>query len=160
MLNVRSILHPTDFSERSEPAFRLACALARDYGASVVVLHVVPPPATRAEEVARLPPDDYHEQLWREFLLRMTSPEPGVRLGCRLEDGDPGKEIVRVAEELGCDLIVLSTHGRTGLRRLLMGSVAEQVLRTAPCPVLTVKGPFPGEASRVDAGEEAGVGRP
>jgi nucleotide-binding universal stress UspA family protein len=60
----------------------------------------------------------------------------------RLEEGDPATEICRVANEAGCELIAIGTHGRTGLGRLLMGSVAEQVVRRAPCPVLTVKAPF------------------
>ena len=65
----------------------------------------------------------------------------------RVHEGDPATQIVRVAQETRCDLIVLGTHGRTGLGRLLMGSVAEQVLRKAPCPVLTVKTPFPETSS-------------
>jgi nucleotide-binding universal stress UspA family protein len=61
----------------------------------------------------------------------------------QLAEGEPGASIVKVAEDRHCDLIVLGTHGRTGFRRVLMGSVAEQVMRTAPCPVLVVKGPVP-----------------
>jgi nucleotide-binding universal stress UspA family protein len=68
-----------------------------------------------------------------------------------LTDGEPYAEILRVAEDDGCDLIVMGTHGRTGLRRLLMGSVAEQVLRQASCPVLTVKTPFPESVSAPEA---------
>jgi universal stress protein A len=60
-------------------------------------------------------------------------------------EGDPAEMILRVAEEVHADLIVMGTHGRTGLSRLLMGSVAEQVVRRAPCPVLTMKAPFPAE---------------
>jgi len=101
LLAIRTVLHPTDFSERSEFAFRLACSLARGYGARLVVLHVAEPPM----------------------------------------------EILGVAEETKCDLIVMGTHGRTGLGRLLMGSVAEQVVRKATCPVLTVKTPQPQVSS-------------
>jgi nucleotide-binding universal stress UspA family protein len=139
MLPIRKILHPTDFSDRSALAFRLACALARDHRAAVLVLHVVPPPLSWGEVVARREPDDYYEELWREYLLPMQSPEAGVRIERRLEEGPPAKVISRVAEEIGCDLIVMGTHGRTGLRRVLLGSIAEQVLRSAPCPVLTVR---------------------
>jgi nucleotide-binding universal stress UspA family protein len=80
---------------------------------------------------------------------------PGVEAERRLEEGDPVEAILRVAEEIGADLIVMGTHGRTGLSRLFMGSVAEQVLRRAPCPVLTLKSPFaatvaaPAEAAAV-----------
>jgi universal stress protein A len=145
MSSILTILHPTDFSARSEQAFRLACLLARDQGARVVVLHVVPPPVCRGEEVARQQPNGYHEQLWHEHLLRMQSPAPDVPIEYRLEDGDPAEVIVRVAEELECGMVVMGTHGRSGISRLLLGSVAEKVLRQCPCPVLTVREPFPIE---------------
>jgi nucleotide-binding universal stress UspA family protein len=73
-------------------------------------------------------------------------PDPEVQVERRLEQGDAATEIVRVAQETHCDLIVIGTHGRTGLSRVLMGSVAEKVLRQAPCPVLAVKTPFENEA--------------
>jgi nucleotide-binding universal stress UspA family protein len=142
MFAIHRILHPTDFSEYSEAAFRLACALARDHAAQVVVLHVVPPPVCRGEAVARRQPNGYHEQLW-DHLHRVQPPEPGVRIERLLTDGNPGEEILRVAAEIPCDLIVMGTHGRRGLARLLLGSVAEHVLRGAPCPVLTVNTPAP-----------------
>jgi len=69
-------------------------------------------------------------------------------------EGDVATEILRLAQETGSDLIVMGTHGRTGLARLLMGSVAEQVVRKAPCPVLTVKTPFPA-APALDVPQEA-----
>jgi hypothetical protein len=72
-------------------------------------------------------------------------PHADARAERRLEEGDAVTEILRVAEEAPADLIVLGTHGRTGLARLLMGSVAEQVVRRAPCPVLTVKAPLEGK---------------
>lgn len=140
MLALKTILHPTDFSPRSEYAFRLACSLARDHGAKVIVLHVViPPPAVSYGEMI-LDNDTVAQvdQLW-ETLRQIKSPDPAVTLEHRLEEGFPATEIVRVATEAGCDMIVLGTHGRTGVGRLLMGSVAEQVVRQASCPVLTVK---------------------
>lgn len=144
MLPIQTILHPTDFSERSEYAFRLACVLARDHGARLILVHVVPPPVAHGEVVARRGPDGYYEQLERE-LARIQPPDPGIRVERRLEDGDPGIVIVQLAREIPCDVIVMGTHGRTGLGRLLMGSVAEHVVRKSPCPVLTVKTPFPEE---------------
>jgi nucleotide-binding universal stress UspA family protein len=75
----------------------------------------------------------------------------------RLEEGLAVTEVLRVAQEVNADLIVMGTHGRTGLARLLMGSVAEQVLRKALCPVLTVKTPFPATTSPADAALEAAV---
>jgi nucleotide-binding universal stress UspA family protein len=73
------------------------------------------------------------------LVIRLQAPNSGVEIDRRLTDGDPYAEILRVAQECSCDLIVMGTHGRTGLRRLLMGSVAEKVVRHAPWPVLTVK---------------------
>jgi nucleotide-binding universal stress UspA family protein len=90
----------------------------------------------------------YQEEM-EEVLHRMAVPELTIRVERRLEEGDPATQIVRVAQETGCDLIVLGTHGRTGLDRLLMGGVAEQVVRLASCPVLTLKAPFPNAGSSV-----------
>jgi nucleotide-binding universal stress UspA family protein len=144
MLALQTILHPTDFSEHSEYAFRLACSLARDHGARVLVLHAVttlgPELVSYGEAVSQLQPEAYQQKLWDD-LRRVRSPDPAVPVDYRLAEGDPATEIVRAATDTRCDLIVLGTHGRTGLARLLMGSVAEQVVRKAPCPVLTVKAP-------------------
>ncbi len=140
MYTIRTILHPTDFSEEAGAALRVACSLAKQVGAEVVVLYVIPPPGTWGEEVARRPPDSFEEELWNEYLLPIQSSEPGVSLVRRLEDGVPEEVIVQVAAELPADLIAMGTHGRQGVTRLLMGSVAEKVMRTAPCPVLTTRG--------------------
>jgi nucleotide-binding universal stress UspA family protein len=143
MLAIRTVLHPTDFSERSELAFRLACSLARDYGARLLVLHVAEPPfAVAGEGVVMLPFEEDLEPLRRQ-LQQLRPPDPKVQVEHRLVQGDAATEILRVAEETKCDVIVLGTHGRTGVARLLMGSVAEQVVRKARCPVVTVKAPLP-----------------
>ena len=141
MLPIQTILHPTDFSEYSDYAFRFACSLARDHGARVVVLHVAPPPA--AVPIDGMPvtapaPGLYKEHL-EQRLHEIRPSDPNVPVEYRLEEGFPATEILRIANEIHADLIVLGTHGRTGLGRLLMGSVAEQVVRKATCPVLTVK---------------------
>jgi nucleotide-binding universal stress UspA family protein len=148
MLPIHTILHPTDFSEPSDNAFHLACALARDYNAKLILLHVavltsgvygealIPPPSPIAEE----------EELARR-LQQLRPPNPSISVEHLLEEGAPAAEILRVAEDHHVDLIVMGTHGRTGLRRLLMGSVAEQVVRKARCPVLTVKLPFAESAT-------------
>jgi len=151
MLPLRTILHPTDFSERSEFALRLACALARDYSARLIVLHTVTiPTAVFGEGV--VPPDiDAYQEEMSEKLQRLEVPVADVDVERRLRRGDPVAEILRLAEDGACDLIVMGTHGRTGLGRLLMGSVAEQVVRRAPCPVLTVKTPLPETAPLPDA---------
>jgi len=141
MLPIHTILHPTDFSKQSEFAFQLACALARDYEAELFVVHVVTPPVViYGEGVLPVEPEAYQEEL-REKLNRLHAEEPGVRVVHRLVEGQPVDEILHLAREIGCDLIVMGTHGRTGLGRVLMGSVAEKVVRMAPCPVVTVREP-------------------
>ena len=142
MLPIKTILHPTDFSELSDAAFRLACALAQDHGGRLVVVHVSPPQEAGAEAVPGQPPAGDPGGL-RQALERLRPPDPGLPVEHRLEQGDAAEAILRLAREYGADLIVMGTHGRTGLRRLLMGSVAEQVMRAAPCPVLTINRPFP-----------------
>ena len=139
MLAFRAILHPTDFSREAELAFQLAGSLARDHGAELIVLHVEPPAAPEITLGLQ------KEMIWEEFhQLEQTDPQVReLRIRCEFVEGDPARAILRVAAEAGCDLIVMGTHGRSGLTRLLAGSVAEQVLRQAPCPVLTVKAPAP-----------------
>jgi len=130
MLPIKTILHPTDFSEFSDAAFHLACALARDHKGRVVLLHVVPPPQSHGEVVARRQDSGYHYDLWR-MLERLRPEDAAVSVERRLEDGLPAETIVNVAQEEGANLIVLGTHGRTGLGRLVLGSVAEHVVRQA-----------------------------
>lgn len=121
---VREILFATDFSESSDVAGRVARDYARQFGARLHLLHVVWPGADPA-----MPPPlgKLREELGE-----------GVPTLTVVESGQPAAQIVRYAERHGIDLIVVGTHGRTGFTRVLLGSVAERVLRTAPCPVLTV----------------------
>lgn len=145
MLPIKTILFPTDFSPQSEYAFRLSCSLARDHDARLVVLHVAPPLLVYGEIVPPLPTDGYKDRIWDSF-RKLQESEPGLRsldVRTQLTEGDPVDEILRLAKQTDCDLIVMGTHGRTGLKRVLLGSVAELVLRKAPCPVLTVKSPWP-----------------
>jgi nucleotide-binding universal stress UspA family protein len=142
MLAIQTILHPTDFSAPAEYAFRLACSLARDHGARLIVLHVKPIEVLYTDSLYVMPPDPAQvEENLLEQLHELKPPEPLAGVDYLLREGNPVLEILRIAQESGCDLIVMGTHGRTGLRRLLVGSVAEQVLRKAGCPVLTVKAP-------------------
>jgi nucleotide-binding universal stress UspA family protein len=147
---LRTILYATDLSELSDQAFPVARALAQDHRASLVILHVYPPPLTYAEELALRPPDGYLDDLWKA-LHRYKGSDGAVAVTHRLAEGKPAEEIVRAAQELECDLIVLGTQGRTGLRRLLMGSVAEKVVRQSPCPVVTV-GPVSPDGAQPTAG--------
>lgn len=146
MLTIRRVLHPTDFSDRSRPAFDLACALARDYGAEVVVLHVAQLPLLMPVEGMLVPTPMGEMEASRGPLERIRPADPGVPVSHRLVEGDPAEEILKAAADTAADLIVLGTHGRGGLSRVLMGSVAEAVVRKAACPVLTVKAPFPTAA--------------
>jgi nucleotide-binding universal stress UspA family protein len=145
VLPIRRILHPTDFSDLSRPAFELACSLARDFAAELVVVHVAPPPVAGVVEGITVELPTGWEDQARARLAQVKTTDPRVSVAHRLEQGDAAREIVRVATEVKADLIVLGTHGRGGLSRLLMGSVAEVVMRNAPCPVLTVRAPLPAE---------------
>jgi nucleotide-binding universal stress UspA family protein len=141
-LPIRTVLHPTDFSEPCAAAFRVACALARDQSARVIVLHVAAPPLTGPTHMPVPPPvpADQQEKL-EEMLGRLRASVPDVAVDCRIAqgEGNAATSIVDVAQRISCDLIFMGTNGRTGLGRALLGSVAEQVLRSAPCPVVTVR---------------------
>lgn len=154
MLPIRTILHPTDFSERSEYALRLACALARDHGSHLVILHVASVPVVVYGEGVVPPDSEDYRQEKEEQLKRLTLPGFTGHASRRVKEGDPAAEILGLAQDLPADLIVMGTHGRTGLERLLMGSVAEQVVRKAPCPVLTVKTPFPEDEAEAGAQQQ------
>jgi nucleotide-binding universal stress UspA family protein len=137
---IRTVLHPTDFSGPCAEAFRVACELAGDQSARLTVLHVaVPPPVAPIGQPMPPPlPEEPRGKL--EELLRLAQASAaGLQVDYRVEKGDAAPRIVGIAQETRCDLIVMGTNGRTGLGRALMGSVAEQVLRTAPCPVVTVR---------------------
>lgn len=143
MLPIRTIVYATDFSVQANGAFPLACALARDYGARLIILHIHPPPEVVGGEFGYVPPPDPAEELAavRRQLADLAPTDPAIPVEHHLVEGDPISGIVAEAHASHCDLIVMGTHGRRGLGRLLLGSVAEGVLRRAPCPVLTVKAP-------------------
>jgi nucleotide-binding universal stress UspA family protein len=140
MLPIRIIVHPTDFSENSQAAFEMACAMARDFSASLYVVHVDPPSPVFAE-LGAIPPFPVNKEALERKLAEIQSANPAVKFTRLLVDGNEATEITAFAEKVHADLIVMGTHGRTGLGRLLMGSVAEEVLRRAPCPVMTIKNP-------------------
>jgi nucleotide-binding universal stress UspA family protein len=135
MLNIRTILHGTDFSSRADCAFRLACSLAKDYHACLVVLHVVPPSVVIEGEAAIASQSEELLSEARRKLEELPVADAEVRIERRLAEGSPSEEILRIAQEIKADLIVLGTHGRSGLARMLMGSVAEDVLRNASCQI-------------------------
>ncbi len=145
MLEIRTILCPTDMSESANAAFHLACALARDYGAKILVLYVYPPPANGAEAVDRSREPHFEEELI-DTVRTSTPSHLGVVAEFQVAEGAmPADAIVDAARK--CDLVVMGSHGRSGVRRAFMGSVAEHVMRHAPCPVMTVRlgTPVPAE---------------
>lgn len=154
---LRVILHPTDFSDPSEDALRVARSLARDHGARLVLLHVEANQVV-AEGMIVVPSDP---GLALEGLdkIRKTLDGPDLKfpVEARVRDGDPVPQIIGEADDLKADLIVMGTHGRSGLGRLLLGSVAEGVVRRAPCPVIAVRTTLPSEtnASKGPAKETA-----
>jgi nucleotide-binding universal stress UspA family protein len=138
MLPFKTVLFATDFSPASKVAFNVAAALARDYRARVIVLHVIEPVRMGFSEfTSYIGPD---EDKGEAMKLLSTIVVPKVSIEHRLLEGDPATVIVETAAETGADLIIMGTMGRSGLTRLVMGSVAEEVLRRAPCPVLTIRG--------------------
>lgn len=148
-MDVTSILLPTDFSECARHAVPAAARLARLFGARVVCLHVVEPVVQPVgwTPLAEPPPsaelgERLEESAARDLPAFSKSAEfEGLDVEDLIARGDPAAEIVRAAEERGCGMIVISSHGRTGLGRMLFGSTAESVVRHARCPVLVVKPP-------------------
>lgn len=137
----KTILVPIDFSGCSEKALHFAIRFARQFGSKLVLLHVAPSYADPyfVTEFGPLQADvvraseDRLEDLMRNSVPAEVSAQPLVRLG------RPATSIVTTARELGVDLIIISTHGHTGLKHVVFGSTAENVVRHAPCPVMTIR---------------------
>jgi nucleotide-binding universal stress UspA family protein len=139
---IRIILFPTDFSEYSLTAFHFACSLAGHYAAKLVIVHVKEPPVVVGELVAPVMPEtETDRKALQEQLAKVQPSNPNFAVEHHLLDGRPANEILKAAQSLGADVIVIGTHGRGILGRVLMGSVATEVVRKAPCAVLTVKLP-------------------
>lgn len=150
MLNIKKILHPTDFSEHARYAYDLACALARDHKSRLVILHVRTPQPMIYGDGMIVPPDEGFQEEMKRRLANMPAPSADVLVERHLVDGEAVPEILEFAEKNDCDMIVMGTHGWTGLSRLLLGSVAEKVVRKANCPVMTVKNPTPLAATATE----------
>jgi len=145
MLGIHTILHPTDFSERSQAAFSVACALARDYGAKLIVMHAIPRGTVEILALSQLGMQQGNiQKSFVNELKSIQSPDFSVQIEHRLEIGSPSHCILNVAKETQCDLIVMGSHGHSALGRLLTGSVADAVQHKATCPVLIVRLPFHG----------------
>ena len=143
------IIVPSDFSQRSVESVEYATNLAVSAGAKILVLHVAPDVPTIVSPL----PESSAMQAWaftenlrarREASERRMNEElapyfADVELELLFEEGEPARTISDAAESHGCDLIVMSSHGRTGLKRALLGSVAERTVRLAKCPVMIVR---------------------
>lgn len=148
MIDLHRILVPTDFSKSSRNALTYGAAFATRFGAELHLLHVVQDLALFIPEAVMLappmvPPVEQFVTAARAALDRAVRElaAPDVRVIPQVAEGTPFEEIVRFAREKDIDLIVMGTHGHTGLAHLFLGSVAEKVVRRAPCPVLTVRHP-------------------
>ncbi|MFW6051688.1 MAG: universal stress protein [Myxococcota bacterium] len=146
MTTISRILSPIDFSKTSEHALEYALNLAEGLGAEVHVLHVYQLPMYTMPDGALLAGPDVATRVLetsREALGEVVDrhAQRGVPIERHLTEGVPHAEIDRVAREVGADLIVMGTHGRSGLGHLLLGSVAERVVRSSAVPVLTVRHP-------------------
>jgi nucleotide-binding universal stress UspA family protein len=147
MSRFRRILHPTDFSSASTAAFKRAVAMAKKDRSELVLVHVLAPPMPIAGE-GYIPPNVYEDleasaQRYAEkrlATLKDKAKTAGVRASIVIREGVADEQIVRAARAKKADVIVIGTHGRTGLARLFLGSVASRVVTAAPCPVLTVRG--------------------
>lgn len=141
----KKVLLATDFSEHSNAARQFATVLARDSGATLLIAHVIEPPPHSADAGFggyKVVAED--EATVERQLLDVVQTDPKVDWSHKLLHGAPAQEIVKYAAEEGADMIVIGSHGRRGLMRMLLGSVAENIVRSAKCPVLTIKQPTGG----------------
>ena len=141
----QKILVATDFSPHSALALQLAADVSRRYDASVTLLYVYEPIAYALPEGYQLFTEPQLDELFLAFRKQLAEQKQAalaagaLRVETQLSTGSAASEICALAETGSFDLIVLGTHGRKGLSHVVLGSVAERVLRTAPCPVLTVR---------------------
>ena len=148
-MNIRNILCPVDFSEYSDAALAYASSLAKDADAKLHIVFVYEEPYAYTDGIGGfVPPADLEKE--KEDLEAIRPPIDGVSFCHDFIVGIPTDALLKYAKDNDIDLIVMGTHGRTGLLRLLMGSVAEAVVRRAPCPVVTIRQPVPsGEVAAV-----------
>jgi nucleotide-binding universal stress UspA family protein len=147
MTRIRRVLHPSDFSRASRAAFAKALDMARANKAELLLIHVLTPAmplmadgyiAPKAWEAIESSARAAAQKEMNKLLA--AARKAGVRATGALLEGVPHEEIVRAARAKRADLLVLGTHGRTGLAKVFLGSVAGRVVTAAPCPVLTVRG--------------------
>jgi nucleotide-binding universal stress UspA family protein len=147
MIEIKKVMVPVDFSRESMLAAKFAVSIAMEYGAELFVVHVVRPmnPTVRASvpdfealqaTVMKSAQEDLDKVIPGEIKKSLK------KVNEILLEGEPHIEIPEKAKELGVEMLVIATHGRTGLSHVLLGSVAERVIRHAPCPVLVVRNPM------------------
>lgn len=143
-MNIEKILVPFDFSEYSEKACSWAVAMAEKWRARVLLLHVVPRPSYPPVLMgSHFNAADFEAGLQAEAVERANAfvtktPHDRVLIDVKVIIGEPSWDICKMAEDEQCDLVIMGSHGRTGLGHVLLGSVAERVVRLSPCPVLVV----------------------
>jgi nucleotide-binding universal stress UspA family protein len=148
-MEIKTIVVPTDFSEYAEHAFQWALAMAADWNAKIVLLHAAPrlylayPESIYLVDLAKMEQEIIADAEKRLGELAAQKGTKTVTVETRVVLGDPVWEICQAAEQEQADLIVMGSHGRTGLSHVLLGSVAERVVRHAPCPVLVARLPRP-----------------
>jgi universal stress protein A len=145
MKPIQRILCPVDFSDTSNHAVEYAANLAVPLGAEMHLLHVYQLPMYTMPDGALLAGPETAQRVMetgQDSLNKLADKVPkGTTVNTHLTEGVPHAEVNRLAKEVGADLVVMGTHGRTGIGHLLLGSVAERVVRTSPIPVLTVRHP-------------------
>ncbi|MGO8998303.1 MAG: universal stress protein [Polyangiaceae bacterium] len=146
MLNLQRILVPVDFTETSDKAFDFAIQLAEKFGASVTAMHAFEIPVVGFPDGSLVATADIASRIQeaaRQGLDGAVKARQGrgVKIDSLLREGSAHEEVRAVAEQIHADMIVIGTHGRKGLARALLGSVAENVIRTVKIPVLTIHGP-------------------
>lgn len=147
MKRIRRVLYASDFSAASRRAFTTAVAIAKSFDAKLTIVYVIGPlvPTVPQQYIDAVTLDQLDKQA-RQWSARQLNrladhaKKAGVRATTLLRDGDPVDQIVRAGRSTRADLIVVGTHGRRGLPKFFLGSVAERVVATAPCPVVTVRG--------------------
>ena len=136
---LKEILVPVDFSECTEKALLYAVPFAQQFDAKLTLLHVVEPPYLPASEMGTVVEVETKDDARKELEALRTRLAAKVRCQAMVRKGSAQYEIIDAAKELSSDLIILATHGRTGVERLLMGSTVEKVVRRAGCPILIVR---------------------
>ncbi len=163
-MKLTSIMFPTDFSESSDSALGYASVLAAETGATLHIVHVADDsPAYFAGYGGFANVPDLPSVIEKEMRAKLEQVKPsqtGVKVQRHYLTGAPDSEIAAFADREKVDLIIMGTHGRTGVSRVLMGSVAEGVLRKAACPVLTVKSPIELEENEPEESKGRGYSPP